>query len=415
MAIVGRPSSGKSTLLHILGCLQPPDSGRVRIEGLEATRLEDEDLARVRSNKVGFVFQAFNLLPNETALKNVEVPLKHQGMGNWDRQEKAEEALQIVGLGNRLEHKPGQLSMKQRQCVAIARALVHDPAVIFADEPARALDSTSREEVMGLFQKLNDDGRTIIISSSDPSIANYCRRIVRIAEGRTADDGPVSRRRIIPASRIPGSPPSSHAREVMVCPRCNYGNFKDAERCQRCEFSLHLTEEEEQSIESRLSGAESRWLGVESASDEGEVPGQDLIDELKEVPLFEGLGSKSLVKVMSALEEQSFLEGSTIVKQGEKGDSFYIIRSGNAQVVLERAHVPNSLIAELGPREGFGEMALLTDEARSASVVAITDVEVWRLPKAAFQGLLSENLSLALCFNRILSQRLRTLQERIVN
>ena len=414
VAILDKPGSGKSTLLHILGCLQRPDSGRVWIENLDTTRLDVEELARVRTHKVGFVFQAFNLLPNETAIANVELPLRNQRVDAWNSRQRAEEALQVVGLGNRLEHRPGQLSARQRQSVAIARALVNDPAVLFADEPTRALDSTSREEVMGLFQKLNDEGRTTVIATADSGVANYCHRMVRIAEGRTVDEGPVSSRRVIPSSRIPGPPSRSYAREVTVCPRCAYGNFADEILCGRCEFPRHLTDEEEQSIQGRLIGAESRLLGVESASDEGKFHGQGLPDELKEVPFFAGLGSKSLAKLMSGLEQRRFPEGSTIVKQGDAGDAFYVVRSGTVRVVLERGGMPGIQIATLGPKDGFGEMALLTDQPRSASVLALTDVETWRLSKVAFEGLLEESLSLAVYFNRILSRRLSAVQKKIV-
>ena len=350
VTVVGRPSSGKSTLLHILGCLQRLDSGQIRIEGLDMTQLEDEELAQVHAHRVGFIFQASNLLRHETTLKNVEVSLRHQGLGAWDRREKAEEVLRVVGLGNRLEHRIGQLSAEQRQCVAIARAMVHDPAIIFADEPTRALDSTSREEVMGLFQKLNDEGWTIVIATSDSGVASYCRRVVRIAEGRTVDDEPVSKRRIIPRSRIPGSAPSGGIREMIVCPQCNYGNFKDEELCKRCESPLHLTKGDEQRIEGRLSGLESGSLGVESASAEGEVPGNDLIEELKKVPFFAGLDSKSIIKIIPVLEQPHFLKGSTIVKQGDVGDSFYIIKSGKVQVVLEREGTSAIPVAQLGPK-----------------------------------------------------------------
>ena len=414
VAVVGKPGSGKSTLLHILGCLQRPDSGAVRLDGMDVTQLDEEELAQVRVNKVGFVFQAFNLLPNETALGNVEVPLRHQGMGPWDRREKAEEALHLVGLGTRLDRKPGQLSAVQRQFLSIARTLVHDPVVIFADEPTGVLDSTSREEVMGLLQKLNEQGRTIVVATTESGVASYCQRIIRISEGRTVDEGTVSNRRIIPSSRRPGPAAGPAGREVVVCPRCNYGNFGDAELCTRCESPLHLTKEEEQSIETRLSGTDSRMLGVESSSEEGDVPGGDLVEELAEVPFFARLGPKSLVKVIGNLEQQDFEKGSTIVKQGDKGDSFYIIRAGNVGVYLERDGKPSIRIANLGPREGFGEMSLLTEQPRSATVVATKDVVTWRLSKASLDTLLSESLSLALYFNRLLSERLRTLQEKIV-
>jgi putative ABC transport system ATP-binding protein len=414
VAIRGRPSSSKSTLLHVLGGMQRPDSGSVSIDGQDLTGLPDEELARVRGKKVGFLFEAFNLLPNETALRNVEVPLRHQGYDAADSRDKAAAALQVVGLGNRLEHRPGQLTARQRQCVAIARALANDPSVIFADEPTRALDSSSREEIIGLLQKLNDEGRTIVLATSDSGVASHCRRIVRLSDGKTEDDSLVSRRRIIPAFRIPGPPTQIEEREEeAVCPRCNHGNPKDDETCQRCRFPLQLTEEEQHSIEIRLSGADNRHLGVESASDEGQVSGQGLVDELKKVPVFAGLGSKSLVKLVAVLDQQTYPKGSTIVKQGDAGDSFYIVRRGNVQVIIQRPGRPPAAVASLGPNDGFGEMSLLTGEPRSADVVAETEVNVWRLPKQAFDSLLEENLSLAVYFNRILAQRLRTLQEKI--
>ena len=336
LAVVGRAGSGKSTLLHVLGCLQRPDAGSVRVEGQDVTELAEEELAEVRTRKVGFVFQAYNLLPNETMLGNVLVSLRHGDPDSYDRREKA---------------------------------------VIFADEPTRALDSTSREEVMGLLQRLNSEGRTIVVSTDDSGVAGYCQRMVRIYGGRTTEAEAVGKRRVISPSRVPGRASSFSTREVTVCPRCNYGNFKDDELCQRCESPLHLTKEEEESIEGRLSGRGSRYLGAESASDEGEVPGQGQTDELKEVPMLAGLGTKSLARIVAALEPRSFQPGSTIVKQGEPGGSFYIVRSGSVQVMLEREGTPAITVAELGPREGFGEMALLTDQPRSASVVAVTDVE----------------------------------------
>ena len=415
VAIKGRNGAGKSSLLHILGCLQRPDSGQVRIDDQDVTQLDDEALAMIRAQKVGFLFQAFNLLPNETVLANVAPPLSNQGLGERDIKRKAAVALQMVSLENRMEYTPGQLSPRQRQYVAIARSLVNDPPVLFADEPTRALDTTSREEVMGMFQKLNDQGRTIVMTTAESGIANHCRRIVTIAEGRTTNDELVSKRRIIPASTIPGLPLDTEERDVeLLCPRCGFGHAAEADVCDRCHFSLHLTEEEAKTIEGRLSGTESRWLGVESHSDEGEVPGQNLIDELKEVSFLAGLGSKSLVKVLPTLERQSYQQGSTIVHQGDPADSFYIVRSGEVQVVMERSDRLASPIATLGPKEAFGEMALLTDQPeRSFTIVAMSDVELWRLPKPDFEGLLSDNLSLALYFNRLLSKRLKTLQEKV--
>ena len=419
VAVLGRPRSGKSTLLHVLAGLQRPDAGQVHVDGLELTSLEDDELAQARSRQMGFVFQAFNLLPNETVISNVEVPLKQQGVGAWDRRERAEEALNTVGLGARGSYKLGQLSAGQRQMVALARAVVHNPGLIFADEPARALDSTSREEVMGLLQKLHSMGNTIVVSTNESGVANYCERVVRIAEGRLIDDAPASRQRVIPASRIPGTPPRTEEREVVVCSRCSYGNFSDQQACRRCEFPLELTKDEEEAIEGRLGGTGNKWLGVESASDEdedgGELPRGELISELKEVPFLAGLGAKNLLKVISALEEHQVPTGMPIVRQAEPGDSFYILRSGSVEVVLEvPGRAPTSL-AQLGPKQGFGEMALLTGLPRSATVIATSDVRVWRLPNATFQRLLEENISLSLYFNRVLSQRLRSFQERAVS
>lgn len=176
-----------------------------------------------------------------------------------------------------------------------------------------------------------------------------------------------------------------------------------------------MTEDEEESIEGRVSGTELQWLGPESdTGEQEETPGGGLIEELAAVPIFSGLGSKSLLRVAPSLERRQFSQGQSILRQGDPGDSFYIIREGKVEVVLERGEDQGLVVAELGPKEGFGEMALLTDQPRSATVTASTDVDTWSLSATAFEALLSENLSLALHFNRILSQRLRTLQERIV-
>ena len=311
VAILGRSSAGKSTLLHVLGCMQRPDSGQLSIDGQEVSGLGDDELARLRAEKVGFVFQAFNLLPGETALTNVEVALQGKGLSNRDRQSRAMEGLRIVGLEHRMDRPPGQLSPIQRQCVALARALVNDPAVLFVDEPTRAMDSSAREEIMGLLQKLNDAGMTIAVSTRESGVANYCHRVMSIAGGQVDDRGPVANRRIIPPERIPGTASPSYAvEEVLVCPRCSHGNPKGEETCQQCAFPLHLTAEEEQSIERRLSGVESQQLGVESDSDEGEVPGQELVEELTQVPFFSELAAKSLVKVIPALENQKHAPGA---------------------------------------------------------------------------------------------------------
>ena len=421
VAIRARPNSGKSTLLYILGGMQRPDSGQVLIDDVDVTQLQDDELARLRAQKVGFVFEAFNLLTDETAVRNVQVPLRNQGFDPAESYDMAEAALQIVGLGNRLEYTPGQLSPRQRQCIAIARALANDPSILFADEPTRDLDSSSREEIIGLLQKLNDEGKTIVLATADSGVASHCRRVVRLAEGKAQQDSLLAKRRIIPAFRVPGPIADSQvSEEETVCPRCNFGSPQDEETCQRCTFPLHLTPEETQSIELRLSGTESRLLGVESAIDDIDEPhdnpaAQRLIEDLKEIPCFADLSSRNLLKIISALEKYRFPEGNTIVKQGDPGDSFYIVRSGNVQVILERPGQGAAAIASLGPNEAFGEMSLLTGQPRSANVITMTTVEVWRLPKEAFDGLVGENLSMAVYFNRILSQRLMALQERMIH
>ena len=350
-------------------------------------------------------------------MRNVELPLKSQSVPAYECREKAEQALGTVGLGHCVEYPLDQLSAAQRQLVSIARALVNDPSVIFLDEPTRGLDSTSREELMGLLQKLNDQGRTIVMTTKDPVEARYCLRMVKLGEGKILENILVSKRRIVPSSKVPGTVPKSHEREVAFCPRCNYSNFKDQEVCGRCECPLEFTDDEVESIEGRLSGSNNAHLGVEDDIEEEEEPQggiDNMVNELKEIPFFAGLGHKSLTRIIPSLEEVSYSRRSTIIRQGEVGDSFYVIRSGNVRVVREVDDAAPTHLAELGPNEGFGEMALLTDEPRSAMVVAKTDVEVWRLSREAFEGLLAENLSLAVYFNRILRQRLRTLQEKIV-
>ena len=411
VGIVGGPASGKSTLLHILGCLQLPDSGSLKIEGQDVTQLDDQELATLLTQKVGFVFQAFNLLPNETVYSNVEIPLRSQKLSEEETRAKVEIALQTVGLGAHLEDKPGRISARQRQCVAIARALVNDPTVIFADEPTRAMDSKSQQELMTVFKQMASKGRSVVIATSDPEIGNQCNRVVGIANGKSLEKPADAPTPVVPKAELSSDTPSIQAgEEALVCPRCSHGNPESEELCQSCKFPLRLTQEEERSIEGRLSGVESRYLGVESTSDDADVPKGGLIDDLKDVPFLAGLGAKNLIKVIPALELRRFSGGSTIVKQGDEGDAFYIVGRGNVRVVLERPGRPDSTIAELGPKECFGEMALLTDQPRAATVTALTDAEVWRLPSDIFEKLLEENLSLTVYFNRIMSQRLTELQ-----
>ncbi|RLC47460.1 MAG: ABC transporter ATP-binding protein [Candidatus Coatesbacteria bacterium] len=185
VAITGPSGSGKSTLMHIIGCLDRPDSGRYLLDCEDVSRLSKNALAQVRNRKIGFVFQTFNLLPRITALENVELPLLYAG--HREARGSAEEALSIVGLSDRIGHEPNQLSGGERQRVAVARAIVTNPAIILADEPTGNLDTKTGEEIMRLFKELNDQGRTIIIVTHDPEVAAHCSRQIYIRDGRIRD------------------------------------------------------------------------------------------------------------------------------------------------------------------------------------------------------------------------------------
>ncbi len=192
IAIMGASGSGKSTLMNILGCLDRPTSGTYTLDGARVDTLSKNDLADVRNQKLGFVFQGFNLLPRTTALENVELPLLYDRTGRkMDTRGMAARALERVGLGNRMEHEPSEMSGGQQQRVAIARALVTEPAVILADEPTGNLDSQTSLEIMSLFQKLNREGTTVLLVTHEPDIAAYAQRIVELRDGVVIRDEPV--------------------------------------------------------------------------------------------------------------------------------------------------------------------------------------------------------------------------------
>ncbi len=189
VAIMGPSGSGKSTLMAILGCLDVPTSGTYRLDEVNVENLNDNQLADIRSHKIGFVFQQFNLLARTSALDNVMLPLTYAGARGRDRRERAAEALTKVGLADRMKHRPNELSGGQQQRVAIARALANSPAIILADEPTGALDSKTGAEIIGLFQRLHRDfGQTVIYVTHDPFIARHTQRVIRLADGVIVGD-----------------------------------------------------------------------------------------------------------------------------------------------------------------------------------------------------------------------------------
>jgi putative ABC transport system ATP-binding protein len=192
VAIMGPSGSGKSTLMNILGCLDRVTEGTYELDGRLVSDRDERDLAKVRNRHLGFVFQTFNLLPRMTALRNVEQPLLYAGVSGRERRQRAEAALQRVGLGDRMHHRPNELSGGQRQRVSIARALVNRPSIILADEPTGALDSRTGEEIMGLFQELHADGATVIVVTHEPDVAEHVNRIIRVRDGRIVSDQPVA-------------------------------------------------------------------------------------------------------------------------------------------------------------------------------------------------------------------------------
>nr|WP_216618462.1 ABC transporter ATP-binding protein [Corallococcus carmarthensis] len=190
VAIIGQSGSGKSTLMNVLGCLDTPTSGRYMLNGKDVSRMDDDDLAVIRNVEIGFIFQTFQLLPRETALANVELPLVYRGMGAKERRERAKAALDKVQLTHRMHHRPNELSGGQRQRVAIARALVSEPSMLLADEPTGNLDSATGEEIVKLFEQLHRAGHTLVLVTHEPKLAARCPRAIRLSDGEIVADGP---------------------------------------------------------------------------------------------------------------------------------------------------------------------------------------------------------------------------------
>jgi len=188
VAIMGSSGSGKSTFMNILGCLDSLTSGTYELDGIDVSRMSSSELAIIRNKKIGFVFQAFNLLPKMDLLKNVELPMMYAGCSKTERKKKALKALERVGLADRVDHRPNEISGGQKQRAAIARSLVNDPAIILADEPTGNLDSKSSNEIMDIFTELNNEGVTIVLVTHEPDIAEYAKRIITFKDGIIISD-----------------------------------------------------------------------------------------------------------------------------------------------------------------------------------------------------------------------------------
>ena len=188
VALMGPSGSGKSTLMNILGCLDTPTSGYYSLNGKDVSRLDDDQLAEIRNKDIGFVFQTFNLMPRTTALDNVALPMIYAGRSKEDRNQRASDVLHMVGLGDRMDHHPNQLSGRQRQRVAVARALVNNPSIILADEPTGNLDTKTSIEIMGLFDEIHRKGNTVILVTHEEDIAEHAHRIIRLRDGVIESD-----------------------------------------------------------------------------------------------------------------------------------------------------------------------------------------------------------------------------------
>ncbi|AYK09152.1 ABC transporter ATP-binding protein [Brevibacillus laterosporus] len=202
VAIMGPSGSGKSTMMNMIGCLDLPSSGTFYLDGYPVSEAEDEELAKIRNQKIGFVFQNFNLIPRTPAVENVELPLLYAGVDAKQRRQRAIDSLHRVGLGNRLYNKPNELSGGQQQRVSIARALVNEPVIILADEPTGALDTKTSQEIMGIFQQLNNEGKTVILVTHEPDIAEYAKRVIHFRDGQIVANEVIQERRIANSEEV---------------------------------------------------------------------------------------------------------------------------------------------------------------------------------------------------------------------
>lgn len=206
VAIIGHSGSGKSTLMNMLGCLDVPTSGLYRLHGQDVSDMDDNELSDIRNREIGFIFQGFNLIPNLTAVENVELPLIYRGVSKSKRRQLSELALQKVGLEKRMEHKPSEMSGGQQQRVAIARAIAQAPPIILADEPTGNLDSHSTQEIMGILQELHKEGRTVILITHDNEIAARAKRVIKIKDGHVEMDSANAERQIQGQTKIENVP-----------------------------------------------------------------------------------------------------------------------------------------------------------------------------------------------------------------